>query len=207
VAKDQQQESAKQQIRDENSGPSRREVELAQINRQLAAEALEVWPVTSDGNCLYRAVAHQLSTLPQLSSYHDHNALRGLAAAHIRAHAEDYSPFLGMEAGDAEFVEYVRKVASLTDAEWGGQLELKALAAALQLPIHVYAADAPLLRMEAGTDTDTASDTASTADAVPLRVAYHRHYFSLGEHYNSTVTASKAGEEEDSLGVGSIALA
>jgi OTU domain-containing protein 6 len=119
VAKDQQQESAKQQIRDENSGPSRREMELAQINRQLAAEALEVWPVISDGNCLYRAVAHQLSTLPQLSSYHDHNALRGLAAAHIRAHAEDYSPFLGMEAGDAEFVAHPRVRSRRAGAAYG----------------------------------------------------------------------------------------
>jgi hypothetical protein len=65
--------------------------------------------------------------------------------------------------------------------------------------------------MDAGADTDaataaaTAIAAADTAIAVPLRVAYHRYYFSLGEHYNSTVTASKA--EEDSLGVGSITLA
>jgi OTU domain-containing protein 6 len=182
-------------------------VELGQINRQLAAEAtgaMEVWPVPSDGNCLYRAVAHQLCAHPA-ATQHDHYSLRGLAAAHIRAHAEDYSPFLGMEPGDAAFQEYVDKVASLTAAEWGGQLELKALAAALQLPIDVYAADAPVLRMQ---DSDGAASAGGPLPLLPLRVAYHRHYFSLGEHYNST--ASKGSSTEDALcieaGVGSITL-
>lgn len=105
----------------------------------------------------------------------DHHALRGVAAAHIRNHAEDFSPFIGVEAQDPEFDAYCDKVASVTDAEWGGQLEVKALSAALEVPILIYAADGPVITM----------NDAGSSTATPLRITYHKNYYTLGEHYNS----------------------
>jgi len=91
----------------------------------------------------------------------------------LRAHADDFSPFLGLEAGSPEFLEYCAKVESVAGAEWGGQVELRALAACLERQIHVYDSTAPLLVM------------GEEFTGPPLKVTYHRHYYSLGEHYNS----------------------
>jgi OTU domain-containing protein 6 len=124
----------------------------------------------------HRAVADQLVLHGASDAPHDFNALRAVAASYMRSHPEEFCPFLGLELGDSEFDAYCDKVASPTAAEWGGQLELKALCAALQQPILVYSADAPVLRM---------SEQSVPADAAPLRVTFHRHYYSLGEHYNS----------------------
>lgn len=56
----------------------------------------------------------------------------------------------------------------------------QALSEALQLPLMVYSADmAPHL---VGSDKDA-----------PLRLSFHKHYLSLGAHYNSVVPA--LGEE------------
>ena len=58
-------------------------------------------------------------------------------------------------------------------AEGGGQPELLALARALDRPIVVYSRDSAPLRM-------------GESDGEELVVTYHRDYYALGEHYNST---------------------
>ena len=110
---------------------------------------------------------------------HDFISLRTLAATYLRANAEDFAPFLGMLPDDSEYQLYCDKVASVADAEWGGQLEIRALCFALHRKITIYSADSPVLTM--GDDTD------SDATLPSLQVAYHQHYYALGEHYNSVV--------------------
>jgi OTU domain-containing protein 6 len=127
-----------------------------------------------------RAIADQLLFTGN-SRAQDHNSLRGIASTYIRNHAEEFSPFIGVEAADPEFEAYCEKVASLTDAEWGGQLEIKALSAALSVPILIYAADVPVLTMN---DCDAPVDN-------PLRITYHKNYYALGEHYNSVTSVVK----------------
>lgn len=129
---------------------------------------------------LNRALADQLQ-LFNPNSTEDCNSLRGLAADYLRSHPEEFCPFLGLELGDAEFETYCDNVASLTKAEWGGQLEIKALSAVLQRPILVYSANAPVLRMD---------DSGGQGDSTPLSVTYHKHYYTLGEHYNSVMPVS-----------------
>lgn len=102
-----------------------------------------------------------------------------MAAKHLRDHAEDCCPFLGMLPSDPEFVEYCEKVESVSGAEWGGQLEIRALCESLGRKIMIYAADGPVVAM--------GEDTVKNTALQPLRLAYHRHYYALGEHYNSVV--------------------
>lgn len=187
----------------ENSGPSLRDIEMDKINQQLRSEALAVKAVPSDGNCLYRAIEDQLRHGFQASTAEvavseealaaapaavaaavDHYALRCLAAEHIRRHAEEFCPFLGFEEGSSGFRDYCDRVASSTLAEWGGQLELKALATALGRTIVVYSADAPVLTMQPQ-DAAYVASTTSLSVGPPLRLSYHKHYYALGEHYNS----------------------
>ena len=65
----------------------------------------------------------------------------------------------------------------------GGQVEINALCSVLQRRIWIYGADAsmPILKM----GEDCAQNT-GVID-VPIRVSFHRHYYTLGEHYNSVV--------------------
>lgn len=153
---------------------SERKFELEAIDRKLAAERLRVFEVAADGHCLYRSVAHQLG-----DGAADFAALRHLCATYMETHKDDFLAFVALDADDPDsaFADHVAKVRATS--EWGGQPELLALSRALHRPIHVHSRDAPLLKM--GDDED---------GGAPLVVAYHRHYYALGEHYNSTVAVA-----------------
>ena len=58
-------------------------------------------------------------------------------------------------------------------AVWGGECELKAISTVLKSPIQIYQASGPLRVIGEGYTDD------------PLMLSYHRHEFSLGEHYNA----------------------
>lgn len=103
--------------------------------------------------------------------------MRATAAKYIRDNADDFTPFLGLLSTDPEFDEYCKKVESATLAEWGGQLEIKALCASLLFKVRVYSATAPEVLM--GEEVVGAVDT--------LNVTFHKHFYALGEHYNSVV--------------------
>jgi OTU domain-containing protein 6 len=167
------------------AGPSMREVELDALNDVLGAENLTVKEVASDGNCMYRSIADQLVFTRHMAGSADgaHGAdaaddaarsfydLRALAADYLRQHPDDFAPFMMLEAGGVEYADYCDKVQSTS--EWGSQVELRALAAALQRQLWVYDAAAPVVKMG---DEFTGE---------PLKLTFHRHYYSLGDHYNS----------------------
>lgn len=75
------------------------------------------------------------------------------------------------------FEEYCDRVISTSD--WGGQLELRALACALETPIHVFSAESDVISM----------GDEFTAMRQPLQLTYHLHYYTLGEHFNSVAPA------------------
>jgi len=60
-------------------------------------------------------------------------------------------------------------------AEWGGQLELQAIARAFAVQVNVLQADGRVEKIE--------SETGSKDD--PVWLAYYRHSFGLGAHYNA----------------------
>ena len=64
-------------------------------------------------------------------------------------------------------------------AEWGGQLELRALCHVLQTPIVVYSS----------TQKPVTMDGAGFTQGKALKLTYHEHYYTLGEHYNSVEPA------------------
>lgn len=103
--------------------------------------------------------------------------LRKVTASYIRQHGEDFAPFIGVSTLDEAFQSYCNKVESVASAEWGGQLEIKAMCNLLDREIWIYSADSSVLKM--------ASDTKGSSDRLPLKITYHRHFYSLGEHYNS----------------------
>lgn len=128
-----------------------RAVERGAMERALAAHALREHEIAPDGHCLFSAVADQLAAnglsvgeaeaggknmavdgdglAPRVAPY---RAVRRAAADWIAAHRDEYAGFIEGGEGVDEYVAKIRDT-----AEWGGQLELSALANAYGVEIRV----------------------------------------------------------------------
>ena len=143
------------------------------FNHRLTREGFRILEVSADGHCLFSAIGCQLN--PPM----DHWQLRTLAATYLKEHRPDFEHFIEMgeeevsTSIDDRFVEYCRKLEST--GMWGGQVELEALSHALNVTITVLQAHGPELNFNFGP-----SDTKQR-----IYLSFHRHAFSLGEHYNA----------------------
>ncbi|CAI7677173.1 unnamed protein product [Penicillium discolor] len=170
------------------------------VFKKLGLKEIEVTP---DGHCLYSAVAKQLdesglglrpdpsrivlqpSTQSRIdtvaSPQHDgYRAVRAVTADFIMEHKEDFEAFM-----EEPLESYTRKI-KLT-AEWGGQLELQAIARAYGVEINVVQKDGRLEKIESG-DSDSFDEEEKRKRVIWL--AYYRHTYGLGEHYNALAKKS-----------------
>lgn len=161
-------------------------VEALKIQAILIKRGLATHNIPSDGDCLYNAIRHQLVQhgLATLTV----SELRSETANYIQANKDNLIPYMTHpETGDLltddEFNKYCNDVR--TTPAWGGQIELKALSSILKVPIEVLQADG--------------SPTVQGAEygGAPLVVTYHRHMYSLGEHYNSTIPLGLEANNDD----------
>jgi OTU domain-containing protein 6 len=123
-----------------------------------------------------------------------------LCADTLAAHPDDFAPFCEYQNDDSlndndndPYQTYVSNVR--TSAEWGGHLELRALAVALHRPILIYQAHTPD-PLEITPNSGNGDATPAAAGDEPIRLSYHRHYYALGEHYNQVVLESEEDEAE-----------
>ena len=107
----------------------------------------------------------RLDALSQQTAY---KATREVAASYIAANGEDFTPFL--EEPLDRYVQTIRQT-----GEWGGHIELLALARAYGRDINVLHSDGKIDTIQCGSSTEVD----------PLWLSYYRHNFGLGEHYNS----------------------
>lgn len=162
--------------------PDLRKKERDRLVTEFASRNLEEKPVAANGHCMFSAVADQLHTLglslePGQSTNgaktelqrDDYKAVRGAAASYMSRYPNDFEPFL-----DEPLDAYVQKIRDT--AEWGGQLELTALAKTYNITINVLQGDGRVEKIQ-GDDINHEKHEAW--------LAYYRHGFGLGEHYNS----------------------
>ncbi|KAI9805777.1 MAG: hypothetical protein M1833_005270 [Piccolia ochrophora] len=178
------QEAQSAQAADEAANlPDLREQERTRMLGEITKRGLKEKEIRPDGHCLYSAVADQLSELgvglqPRIGLMSSANeeddevagycTVRRAAAAYMRQHPEDFEGFL-----EEPLEDYTTKIRDT--AEWGGQLELLALARAYGVKINVVQGDGRIEAIEPGDE----------GDAKVVWLAYYRHHFGLGEHYNS----------------------
>jgi OTU domain-containing protein 6 len=171
---------------EEDNKNSARNLETKAINGILKARNLKLHSIKSDGDCLYNAIKHQL----ELSGINQSvESLRKTSADYIRRNRDEMICYMTSAKGDDimsldEFEEYCNQVEK-TKA-WGSQIEIQALSNSLKAKIEVL--------QSSGSPTISGSDF-----KLPhLIVTYHRHFFGLGEHYNSTrpITANAEEDEE-----------
>jgi len=166
--------------------PDFREVERAAMVKEFERYGLKEKDIRPDGHCLYSAVADQLKQIgvgltPHVSAkivdketttdpgeLADYKIVRYAAADYIARNPEDFMPFL-----EEPLHDYTHKIKDT--AEWGGQLELLALAKAYGVEIHVLQSSSSLDKIVPDT----------SIEGKTIWLAYYRHNFGLGEHYNS----------------------
>ncbi|KAI0595859.1 OTU domain-containing protein 6B [Biscogniauxia sp. FL1348] len=176
--------------------------ERTHLETEFRARGLVEQEIRPDGHCLFAAVADQLTQLgvPLLAAatittkteaetdIPPYRAVRRAATDYMAAHADDFAPFLGEEEAAAGGLEgYVRKIRDT--AEWGGQLELRALASAYGVEIKVIqdGRTETIEPSDGGESAATAAggDKGEEGGRKTVWLAYYRHGYGLGEHYNS----------------------
>ncbi|KAK6351805.1 hypothetical protein TWF718_004950 [Orbilia javanica] len=162
------------------SQPNLRAIEAERMKQLFEENGLIELQIPPDGHCLYSAFAVGLEgagiPLSDESSSEDGTKLRGYtftrkaAGEYISSHPDDFAPFLD----EGETLEgHVRKVTST--AEWGGHMELLALAKEYGVTVKVVQAQGVGV-------TSMNEEEGQKAD---VWLAYHRKGYGLGEHYNA----------------------
>jgi OTU domain-containing protein 6 len=156
--------------------PDRRAVERELMSSQFKARGLVEKSIRPDGHCLFSAVADQLTQagIPldkdtEANSKEDqkYKVVRKVAATYIEEHPDEFVAWM-----EEPLDQYVHKIRDT--AEWGGHLELLALAKAYNVAICVL--------RDGGPQTIQQSDG---IESTKIWLAYYQHGFGLGEHYNS----------------------
>ncbi|GMT32316.1 hypothetical protein PFISCL1PPCAC_23613, partial [Pristionchus fissidentatus] len=139
-AEERKKQAAAASVDEEAAKTSMRTMEMKAVVETLLPRGLSLVDIPPDGDCLFHAVAHQLTIGGKECLGAD---LRRRAAAFIRSHKDDFLPFLSTEDGDIldefQFEEYCVKVEkeACSGGQWGGEPELRALAETLQRKIEV----------------------------------------------------------------------
>ncbi|KAI1389685.1 cysteine proteinase [Hypoxylon trugodes] len=164
-----------------------RKTEKTYLLKEFKANNLVEKEIQPDGHCLFSAIADQLQTRgvslisglgagkseEEVKGKPPYSIVRIAATNYMRAHEDDFAPFL-----EEPFGSYVAKIRDT--AEWGGQLELLALASAYGVEIKVL--------QDGRTETIEPRDDANkkeNGERHKIWLAYYRHGYGLGEHYNS----------------------
>lgn len=148
--------------------PDARSLELKAMAEHTNKLGLTEIPIRPDGHCLYSSIATSLpaSTVEESGPYGTgYQNVRCTAADFIAKHPDDFSAFL-----EEPIDSYTKKIKDT--AEWGGAVELQALSRAFERRINVLTSDGRVERIGEDGQED-------------IWLAYYRHSFGLGEHYNA----------------------
>ncbi|KAG6358729.1 hypothetical protein INS49_012248 [Diaporthe citri] len=179
------QEAAAEAAEQEAAGMTdHRGQERERMEAEFSRHGLEEHEIRPDGHCLFSAVADQLGQagVPLMPSGADGEAgdgkepgyktVRRAAAGYIEARGDEFAGFLEEDLGS-----YVRKIRDT--AEWGGQLELLALASVYGVEVCVVQDGRTEVIQPSGGGEQGGEDRKK------VWLAYYRHGYGLGEHYNS----------------------
>lgn len=157
--------------------PNWKRQERTAMLKAFKTHKLDEKEIRPDGHCLFSSVADQLEQAgidlrtkneAEKTEAFRYKAVRRTAAKYIEGHPDEFEAFL-----EEPLPAYVQKIEN--SAEWGGQVELIALAKSYNVEICVLQ-DGRL---------DKFSPEETEEEAKKIWVAYYHHGYGLGEHYNS----------------------
>jgi hypothetical protein len=138
--------------------------EINDLSIKLKKIGLEEYDVDGDGNCLFRAISHQL-----YGSDRSHLQLRSQAVDYIQKNQDDFTPFL-----EEPLSKYVARMSK--SGVYGGNLELVALSKVMNLNIVIYQSQSDPLVIQSPQSSDKT-----------IYIIYYSY-----EHYSSTIKSSNS---------------
>ena len=142
---------------------------------------MKVHKVEGDGNCMFRAVAHQIWGDPER-----HVLLRQLCCDYMESNGIGRELLIDDDDDDTKFKDYIAE--RRRDKVWGDDPEIRAMEEMLDLPIEVWNSELE----DGGQEPSTIHLSGSfppnkVADETcrPVRLSYHGY-----SHYNSGVVAA-----------------
>lgn len=172
--------------------PNWKKQERTAMIKAFALHNLVEKEIRPDGHCMFSAIGDQLAALDidigaaneaEKSETFRYKAVRRAAALYILEHKEDFQDFM-----EEPIISYVSKIERT--AEWGGHLELVALAKSYNVEINV---------IQDG-KTNKIEPEQNKEDTKKIYLAYYHHGYGLGEHYNSLRPAKAAQMKEGAKG-------
>lgn len=138
---------------------------------RMKRAGMNIVQVEGDGNCLFRAVAHQM-----FLDESRHMEIRSECVDHMRRHRERFETFC-----TTKFDDHLNRMS--LSGTWGDDLEIRALEEIIDRPFFIYSADntkdlTPVPLNTAYKDGDNNFGD----DIIPLKLSYHGR-----SHYNSVV--------------------
>jgi len=147
-------------------------IETEKMEKQRIELGLTLKDIASDGNCLFRAFEHQLSSAG-MENVPTHQELRAEVADYLITHKDNFLPFMeepwDTDAGYANYVEKIR------GSEWGGNVEISAFSQMYEVRVEVYQGHGEHI-IHIGEDYPNG----------PVRLSFHRHLYTC-PHYNSLI--------------------
>lgn len=175
-----QEQTAKEAEKEAAKFPNWKRMERTSMLQAFKENGLVEEEIQPDGHCLFSSIADQLSCagIPLSSGSSDdaeiqagqkYKVVRKAAARYIEGHPDEFAAFM-----EEPIDQYVYKIRDT--AEWGGHLELQALAKNYNVEICV---------LQDGTMNKFGPSSEDGKDVEKIWLAYYRHGYGLGEHYNS----------------------
>lgn len=160
-----------------------RRLEQEQLDSLLRKRQLKIYDIDADGDCLYRAVEHQLSIANDSGQKYSYRELRDQTSHYMLDNPDDFIPFLINDQGGLMNLEDYKKYCNRISKtkEWGGHVELTAISQFTKKPIHIYQAES---------DVPIKIEPRINSTKSPIILSFHKHLYHLGEHYNSLVRTS-----------------
>ena len=165
-------EKIRKQAEEEATGQvDYRKIEQESLQDIMASNGLRVWDIRPDGHCLFASILDQLHSRHNIER--SVKQLRDDAASYMASHRDDYTPFLLDELNNDvhQFDNYLEELTNT--AMWGSEAEISALANVYECPITILAAGASPYTIN------------GDAAGIPLKIAFYKHSYTLGAHYNS----------------------
>jgi hypothetical protein len=152
---------------------------LLALENVLRSRGYAIKQIAADGNCLFRALCHQLGQAAGYGDDDDHIRLRGEVCDYMKKNEEDFSPFMEDGVKIDNYLERMRR-----NGVWGGNHELLAVSRLLAMDIQLHR---PPWDNDIGTGTLGTVQVISGCDKPKgnLRLVYDGH-----EHYNSIDVSS-----------------
>ena len=165
-------------------GKHTKRYEMARMSKEdkfivgLQSKNYSIYKMRGDGNCLFRAVAHQIYGDPER-----HAELRRMVCDHMGRHPEQFAEVLGAlyPGGFQGYLNAMRRPCYQGSGEWGGDPEIRVMEELIDRPFELWdvshGPEEPSSIHLEGSLPDNMLDNVE-----PVRISYHGK-----NHYNSVI--------------------